>query len=292
MELVGILRVLGAHRRLVALMAVLGCLAAAAVTLTSHRYTVGIGSVTALVDTPQSQVVDLGGPTTGGSIATLAARASLLASLMTSSPIKDEIAAKSGIAPDHLIGVQPASPVAGGSAPATVPASTFSPTSPQANILKAAVPNLGSGDNPIIAVATQAPNAAFAARLANESIAVLQEHLQTVAGIDRVPAPRRVVVTQLGAARSATVTRGPSPVTGVLVGVLVFLLGCGSIVGISALVGSWRHAAVLERFTPDEWELAHEPAVRGFERDGDGPDGDSDEAPTADVIGMSGARRK
>ena len=161
MELVGMLRVLWRHRLLVVVAALIAVLVGLGVAyrigfpakLESRRYDVGLGTVTALVDTPSSQIVDLGGKT-GADIGTLAARAQLLASLMTSSPIKDEIASRAGVAPDKLIalsaaGALPGAPPSGGA--------SISQSSPKANILTARIPNLESGDVPIIAVTTQAP---------------------------------------------------------------------------------------------------------------------------------------
>jgi hypothetical protein len=257
MELVTMLRVLWRHRLLVVAAALVAVLAGLAVAyrigfppkLDSRRYDVGLASVTALVDTPSSQVVDLGGKT-GADITTLSARASLLANLMTSSPIKDEIASRAGVAPDRLIAVSPAA------APGAQPAGASGPpdktADPKAVILTTKIPNLESGEIPIIAVTTQAPSADQAARLANESIAVLQAHLQTVAGIDRVPDARRVVVRQLGHARSATVSRGPSPIVALGVAILVFAFGCVAVLGAFALVSGWRRAAELDPGDDDE----------------------------------------
>jgi hypothetical protein len=259
MELVTILRQLWRFRLLVAGAALLATLVALSMTyrigfppkLESRQYEVGLGSVTALVDTPSSQVVDLGGKT-GANIATLSARASLLASLMTSSPIKDEIARRAGVSVDKLIAAPPSSPAAGAGAPSAVSGASVSAADPKANVLRASIPNLESGDIPIIAVDTQAPDAATAARLANASIVVLQAHLETVAGNDRVPLARRVVVRQLGQARSTTVSRGPGKILAIAAALMVFLLACASIVGVSALIRGWRSAAVMERFGDDE----------------------------------------
>ena len=120
MELVAMLRVLWRHRLLVVVAALIAVLVGLAVAyrigfpakLESRRYDVGLGTVTALVDTPSSQIVDLGGKT-GADIGTLSARASLLANLMTSSPIKDEIASRAGVAPDKLIALSPAAALPG-----------------------------------------------------------------------------------------------------------------------------------------------------------------------------------
>ena len=125
---------------------------------------------------PSSQIVDLGGKT-GADIGTLSARASLLASLMTSSPIKDEIASRAGVSPDELIAVSPAA-AAPGAAAAGASGRPVKTADPKANILTAKIPNLKSGEIPIIAVTTQAPDEDAAARLANESVGVLQAHLR------------------------------------------------------------------------------------------------------------------
>lgn len=252
MEVVAMLRVLWRHRLLVVVAALVALLAGLAVAyrigfppnLESRRYDVGLASVTALVDTPSSQVVDLGGKT-GADITTLSARASLLANLMTSSPIKDEIASRAGASPDQLIAVSPAASAGGqqGGGASAPPAKT---SAPNAVILTTKIPNLESGEIPIIQVTTQAPTADQAGRLANASIAVLQTHLQTVAGIDRVPDARRVVVRQLGRAHAATVSRGPSPFMALAAAILMFGFGCLAILGIVALVTGWRRAAQLE----------------------------------------------
>jgi capsular polysaccharide biosynthesis protein len=302
MELVGMLRVLWRHRLLVVVAALVAVLVGLGVAyrigfppkLESRQYTVGVASLTALVDTPRSQIVDLSGKA-GADIGTLAARASLLASLMTSSPIKDEIASRAGVAPDRLIaqspfGTPPGAPPSGGA--------SVSISDPKANILTAKIPNLESGEIPIIAVSTQAPDSAVAARLANESIAVLKAHLQTVAGIDKVPDARRVVVRQLGRADAATVSRGPARTVAVAAAIFVFFLGCVAILGVFALVNGWRQATDLEPGADDEpyvyGEASDDDVWFGHRRGLPRPtrraeDGDEGTA-QGDVIGFRGAR--
>lgn len=311
MELVAILRLLWRRRGLVITAALLSVLVGISMAyrigippkLESRQYHVGLGSATALVDTPSSQVVDLGG-NTGSDVRTLSARASLLASVMTSSPIKDEIASRAGVAPDKLIAVPPSSPGASGPAPTSVSGSSVSATDPQANILKASIPSLESGEIPIIAVDTQAPDAEGAARLANEAISVLQSHLQSVAGTDKVPNGRRVVVRQLGPARSATVARGPSRFMAIALMIFVFLVLCASIVGVSALVRGWRRAAEMERYPDDDPAVYGDASAEGVEDGGAPfsaprqvtrslPRGEATEegrTPAVDVVGFRGAR--
>jgi len=265
MEFVAILRLLWRRRLLVTAAGLLALLIGVSMAYRlglppqSRSYQVGVGSVTALVDTPSSQVVDLGGGA-GSDVQTLSGRASLLASLMTSSPIKDEIAARAGVAADAFVTIPPAN---GGAATAEATGDSLGSISPndrRASILKASIPQLESSQVPIISVRTQAPDAEAAARLANDSIAVLQEHLKSVAGTDKVPAARRVVVRQLGPARSITVSRGAGKTMAIAVTIIVFLLACALIVGVSALARGWRNLAELERSSGDARPEYAEPA--------------------------------
>jgi hypothetical protein len=267
MELVSALRVLWRHRLLVALAAILGIGVALLMThrvsfppkLASRDYTVGIGSATALVDTPSSQVVDLGGKDSTGDIATLSARAALLSSLLTSSPLKDEIAVRAGVSPDLLTAVQPVTGGPGGSGGGTTTPVIIGKDA-DAHILKASVPNLESGEIPIVAVSTQAPTAAAAAKLANAAIQILQEHLASVASTDNVPEVRRVVVRQLGSARSAQETRGPGLTLAIIAGLMLFIVSCVSILAFSALARNWRRAAEMENMASPELFVFDDPA--------------------------------
>src|SRR4051794_4812749 len=127
-------------------------------TFTSRQHELGIASVAALIDTPTSQVVDLGGPDSTHA-GMLAGRASLLASLMTSSPIKDEIAKRAGVDPRELIAIPP--PSAGTAVPPApgLTGASVSESDPRAHVIRASVPTLQSGDMPLVQVETQAPDA-------------------------------------------------------------------------------------------------------------------------------------
>src|SRR4051794_15408554 len=73
----------------------------------SRQYRVGSATARILVDTPDSQVVAL----SPRGLPTLAARASLLASLMTEGDVKDAIAKSAGLRPAFLLAVEASSPV-------------------------------------------------------------------------------------------------------------------------------------------------------------------------------------
>lgn len=257
MELITSLRTLWRFRLVVLALGLLSC--AVGLTLayriegptsfTSRQYQVGVASAQALVDTPSSQVADLGSEdTVNVDIATLSARAGLLANLMTTSPMKEEIAARAGIAPDALIAVPPASAEPGAAAAGGAnPGVKIDPNDPNAHILKVTIPELQSGQIPIIAIRTQAPDEQAAARLANQAIAVLERRLSSVANDDRVPADRRVVVRRLGAAQTTLEAHGPGKTIAVAAALALFLLGCGLVLGLIAFIRSWRRAGELER---------------------------------------------
>jgi hypothetical protein len=210
-------------------------------SLESRHSEVGIASARALIDSPSSQVVDLGGQT-GADIGTLSARAGLLASLMTSSPIKDEVARRAGVPIELLVTPGSEAPGTAADSPNNVTSAAVSVDDPRAFVLRSSVPTLQSGEVPIIAVETQAPDTAGAAKLADQAIAVLRAHLENVAGNEAVPPKRRVTVRELGPARSTTAVRGPSPLLALFAGLASFAVGCGALAGGAQLVRSWRLA--------------------------------------------------
>ena len=108
MQIVTILRELWRLRLLVALTAIVAVVAAINVayqvspsSIESRKYSVGIATARILVDTPDSQVVEVAPE---GSDAT-GVRANLLANLMVEGEIKTEIAERAGLRPSQLEGV-------------------------------------------------------------------------------------------------------------------------------------------------------------------------------------------
>jgi hypothetical protein len=214
-------------------------------SLKTRQYQVGIASASALIDTSRSQVGDLS-LDTGSDVGTLAARASLLANLMATSQIKDDIARRAGISPSQLIATPPAAAGVASSSTPDVPLASANPSSPKASILNISVPSLQAGIMPIILVGTQAATPALAARLANAAFAALQADVDSVAAADKVPGIHRLAVRQLGPAVSGLASRGPGMVEGVLGAVVTFLLICGAFIAIPSLRAAWRRAGETE----------------------------------------------
>jgi hypothetical protein len=255
MDAVKTLRALWAKRLVVLLVTALAVGASVALTVTTPERSPGVAQSLALVDTPSSQVVDLGGLADVASIATLTTRANLLTGLVTSAPLKNYIALRAGIAPGALLALSAATqPTAGpgaSSSPAPGPNTSPAPTKLMPYVLTASVPELQTGQVPILMIDTQGPTAAGAARLANSAITVLTAYLHSLAKNDNVPASRRVIVRQLGAATSSTNTQGASKIVSVGAGLAIFLIGCGLILVIPAMRSGWRRAGELEKLGHD-----------------------------------------
>jgi hypothetical protein len=246
MEFVKLLRELWRKRVALALAVVLAILvtifAAYRVSpggIASRQHYVGIASARVLVDTPSSQVIDLG-LKEDANAGVLPARAVLLANLLTTSPLRDDIAKRAGVRPDRLIALADTPTDSGPpvSAPLTTGASVKL-GDPLANVVKLHT----DVSLPLITVNTEAPDAATAARLANSTVAVLTDYLQSAVAGGQVPKDRQVVLKRLGAASAAVEQRGPSRLIALTAGIFFFLFACGAILLVSALAREWRKTA-------------------------------------------------
>jgi hypothetical protein len=205
----------------------------------SRQYTVGVATARALVDTPSSQVVDLG-LKQDANAGVLPARAVLLANLLTTSPLKDKTARRAGVPANRLIavadtpndsGVPVGKPLATGT--------TLKPTDPEANVVTAHT----DVDLPLLTINTQAPDPRTAARLADAALSVLEAHLAAVVADESVPADRRLVVKRLGDASTGSERRGPSPALGLVAALGLFGLACGLLVLGATLARDWHAIA-------------------------------------------------
>jgi hypothetical protein len=208
-------------------------------TFKSRQYEVGIASAAVLVDSRSSQVVDVGGGPTRPNVDQLSIRARLLANLMATSPLKDEIAARAGVHSGWLIGH---APTEGGPTSSRVPegpSASISESDPRASVLRLYV----NETLPIITADTRARDAATAARIASSSIVELQRYLNAATAANRLPDDRTLVLSRLGPAKSGVETQGHGPLLGLLLFVFVFGLWCAAIIAGSGLARAWRQAA-------------------------------------------------
>jgi hypothetical protein len=236
MEAVTILRELWRRRALVVSVAVVSILVGLATAYTisvppkSRSFEVGIATGRILVDTPDSQVVDV--QPKGSS--TLGIRAGVLANLMIQGDVKAAIAERAGLRPSQLragVEVDDVPPVAVTNAAGDRGAhllTTSQATNPDGTPL------------PMIDIQAQAPNPAAASRLAEASVNGLNDYLDTKAAGEDVPDAKRLQVTGFGAPEVREETRGGRRILGAAAAILVFLLGCAAIVAAPRLTRVWR----------------------------------------------------
>jgi hypothetical protein len=266
MQTVTILRQLWRFRVLTAVIGVVAILAGGLVvynpsSLQSRQYQVGVATARILVDTPDSQVVDV---MPKGADA-LGVRANLLSNLMVDGVVKAQIAHRAGISPDSFYGIAES-----GSGP-----KPKVPSGRKVVMLKTRLLTQSDGTPlPIIEIEATAPDTARATALADGAVTGLQDYLNTKAAEQKVSDGSRLRVSGLGIAQAHAQTRGPSAALGVVAALLVFCLGSGILLGVAALVRALRE-------TPG-------PAVAGAAASVDAdpeavPQPESDDAPATGV---------
>ncbi len=211
-----------------------------------RQYQVGIASAGVLVDSPSSLSIDLSGGQSKADVASLSARARLLANLMSTSPLKDQIARRAGVEPDRMIATAPTDGLGAKPSPVATGSTKVKPGDPDANILTVYVNEM----LPIITADAQASSPARAAAISSAAIAELTSYLRTVAAVDKVPDARQLVIRQLGPAKSATVQRGPRKLLSVIAFVFVLGLWCAGILIVAALARNWRAASLMDERAP------------------------------------------
>lgn len=236
MEVMAAARLLWARRRLLAVAGVvaivIGVLAVDQVspglppTLHSRQTSSGQAWAMVLVDTPRSQIADVAPPNFNPP--QLTGQASLLADLLATAPVAEEIAARARIPGDQLLVTPPPSSLgtplrpsalglAGEHAAAATPAPFKLTVSLDQNL-------------PIIGLSTVAPDAAAAQRLAASAIAVLRARLGAISTAQQVPAQKQLVVNAIQPPTATTVVHGARKLYGMAAAVVVFFLSCLAIV--------------------------------------------------------------
>jgi hypothetical protein len=214
----------------------------------SRSYTVGTATAHILVDTPDSQVVEVAPK---GS-ETLGQRAGLLSNLMAEGEVEGAIARRAGLRSDELLTVADS-----GIDPQSV--SPKQKKGPKINLLTTSVLTNDAGEElPIIEVTAQAPDAQKAARLANAAVAGLSDYLDSKAAVEQVSDAKRLRVRGLGAAGAREETKGPSQVLALAAAIFIFGFECTILLVVSALARGWRAAS-----EQDEHGNGDEPIAAG-----------------------------
>jgi len=210
--------------------------------LSARAATVAAASTQVLIDTPRSKVTDT--LATTNDFASLTTRADLLGNVMASEPVRSYIAERAGVLPQQIQAVAPIT--------ANVPRALVEPGSE-----KRASDLLRSMDQyrldieadpsvPILNIYAQAPSTAKAERLANASVAGLQDYLARVSAKQGVREARRIRLVQLGTARGGELNNGVNVQIALLTFIVVFALCCGMTLLISRVRRGWHAAARTE----------------------------------------------
>jgi hypothetical protein len=196
------------------------------------------------IDTPSSVLGNL-----TQSFDPLQARATVYANFMASPEVLNEIGQKAGIPGDQLYAAGPVDPL--------VPRIVEEPTAVQRNVEITGETDPyrlnfnNDPDLPTIGIYAQAPTTAVAVRLADAAVEGLKEYVASLQNAEKVPAPSRVVIRQLGQPTGGVVDSGIKKSLAVLVFVGVFLLWSILALTLTRFRTAWRASAVLVGDVPD-----------------------------------------
>jgi hypothetical protein len=198
----------------------------------SRSYTVAIASERVLIDTPQSQVLEVSPAGSG----TLGTRASVFANLLVVGELKNEVAKRAGLAPNKLLGSTDASATAGsaGAGDATKAAPTT------ARLHTSVLLSSDQVQLPIIKVDAQATSPVLAARITSAATETLSSYVSKKAASEGVSADKRLNIRSLGAPVVDQEIRGPRHLLALLAGLFILILGCAAIVLVPAFIRAWR----------------------------------------------------
>ncbi len=262
MELVGIIRVLWRRRILVGLGALTAL--AAGVFATHQQTDSALARVRVLADTPSSLVTNV----RARGDDTIATRAVLLSSLMTSDEMRVEIAREAALEPSELAVVDPDFGSPAVATPLSREAVEFArPTEP--NVVTVSV-----GQVPIVSILTKADDPDAAARLAEAATAAL-------ASLGRQPEPlgnRGVNLQRLGSVEVERVVNGPGRAEAASAAAAIFGLWCSVVVLFDWIIRRRSSATAPEigrrappQGSPQPAALGYARSLNGAARDRAGP---------------------
>lgn len=236
MELVWILRALWRKRALVAVGGAIALLGALSVLYRptwppeSRATTVGAGSTEILIDAPESTLGDL-----ARDITPLVTRGGVFSRFLVTDAAAKEIGEESGIPAGKITVAGPKLNIDG------VPDQSAAKRAMRLGGTGGYLVQVQQGDDlPVLSVATQAPTATEARRLADGTAAALRDTVTRIQDETGVREKRRLTIRQLGPARGAKLEDKPSLL--LAFAVFVGLLGafCLAILAWPRLVEAWR----------------------------------------------------
>ena len=243
MELVDLLRILARHRIALAFGLVLAVLAAVVVqyqvslspfSLTERVTKASTAQTRLLVDAPDKpSTLDLD----AGVAETLGLRAGLLADLLATDGVRDDIARQSGIQPSDLAVLAPASSPPSLPVPLAVAASDAASVTREPYVLSAAA----DVSIPIVSLSVAAPDTASAKRIIQAAMGEYKDLISERVGTRKGTVD--LTVDQLGEIRTTTTVDRMHPAIGVGVAIAVFTLWAVALLLLVGLRRAWRGAA-------------------------------------------------
>jgi hypothetical protein len=198
-------------------------------TMQARGADVGIASAQVLVDSKSSQAVDLGEDPVLIDLPGLIARGRLLANLIATSPLRDQIARRAGIDPATFVASAPS-------------VGSDEPRPPTASSARNVMNVTFNDALPIVTINAEAPSAAIAARISSAAASELGDYLETLAARDEVARSHQLVIKSLGPPDRAGVHRGPRKLSAVVGFGFVLGLWCIAIIVVSRVRRGWRDA--------------------------------------------------
>jgi len=228
MELAETLRTLWSRRLVVALIFVLAGGAAFGAGRLARSTSTGTATVQILVDSPQSALADL-----LQSTAPLTTRAALLAQVMASEAVLEEVAATAGVPVGELTAQGPY----GGSGQAL---DVITPSEARASQLLGERASyrltfVAQPEEPIVTASVQGPTAVAAGHVAEAVLPGVQRYVATLQKQGATKPARRVTIRQLGPAQAGTVNSSSRKALMAVGAVGALLFGLLSLLGFESL---------------------------------------------------------
>ena len=204
-----------------------------------HSTVYASASTEMLVDSPQSALANAGTDLTG-----YLTRADVFARLMTSDEALQYIGKAAGV-PGNLIAASGPLEVNGAPVASHAPAAVKSGN----NVSTTPIYKLEFNQNPLlptIEVNAEAPTTSQAIALANGAVSGFSEFLNHLEAGSAVPAGKRIVVSELGAATGGMVDPGASKKLAAMIFIAVLVLWCGLVLFANDLRRQLRAAKILD----------------------------------------------
>lgn len=210
--------------------------------LTPRALTMATASTQIVVDTPKSAMLDLRQDTY--SFEALLNRAVLLGNVMASSPVRDDIARRTGIPAEVLQVAAPRTPDQPRAVIGTSKGRKATDIFDSNNEYRLSIQ--ANPTVPVLTIFASTPKARSAATLANAAVDALEAHMAELARTERTPGRDQIRLMQLGRARGAVINGGVSYQAAILAFVLTFAACSATALFLARVRAGWRMAALTE----------------------------------------------